>query len=113
MIRSTVGAAHKSLNQIPATNGVSRLMSPTTIMTGRPSPDYNALSTEFGAYAQVIEDNNPSNTNKTRSTGAIALNPTGNTQGGYYFMSLVTGKRLSQTQWEDLPMPGGVIARVE
>ena len=85
MIRATIEAAHKSLNQIPAQNGVSQHLSPTTIVTGRPSPDYNDMSIEFGAYAQVFEDNNPSNTNRTRSTGAIALNPTGNAQGGYFF----------------------------
>ena len=46
------------------------------------------LSIKFGPYAQVFEDNNPTNINKARTTGAIALNPTGNEQGGYLFMSL-------------------------
>jgi hypothetical protein len=36
----------------------------------------------------MFEDNDPANTNRTRSTRAIALNATGNTQGGYFFMSL-------------------------
>jgi hypothetical protein len=68
---------------------------------------------EFGAYALVFEDNDPTNTMKRRATGAIVLTPTGNTQGGHYFMSLTTGKRLSRQQWDEIPMPDGVIAAVE
>jgi hypothetical protein len=82
-------------------------------MTGWPSPDYNNLKIEFGAYVQVFEDNNPTNTTRTRTTGAIALAPTGKSQGGYYFMSLTTGMRLSRQQWDELLMPDGVIAAFE
>jgi hypothetical protein len=49
MMRSAIEGAHKTLNQFPAKNGVSKDMSPLTIMTGRPSPDYNDLKIEFGA----------------------------------------------------------------
>jgi hypothetical protein len=82
-------------------------------MTGSPKPDFHHLRIEFGSYAQVFEANNPTNTNKARTTGAIALHPTGNTQGGFYFMSLVTGRRLSRHQFDELPMPDGVIELVE
>jgi hypothetical protein len=82
-------------------------------MTGRPSSDYNDLKIEFGAYALVYEANDLTNTNKAKSTGAITLTQTGNAQGGYFFMSLTTGKRLSRQQWDELPMPDGVIATVE
>jgi hypothetical protein len=84
-----------------------------TIMTGKPRPDYNDLKIEFGAYALVYEANDPTNTNKTRPTGAIALTPTGNAHGGYFFMSLTTGRRLFRQQWDELPMPDGVIAAVQ
>ncbi|KAI2495309.1 hypothetical protein MHU86_19208 [Fragilaria crotonensis] len=47
-----------------------------------------------------------------RTTGAIALRPTGNAQGGHYFYSLTTGKRLHRTQWTELPIPADVIDRV-
>ena len=43
-------------------------------------------------HIAFFEDNNITNTNRSRTTGAIALNPTGNAQGDFYFMSLVTGK---------------------
>jgi hypothetical protein len=113
MMRAIIENAHKALNQFPAKNGVSDVMSPLTIMTGQPSPDYHDLKIEFGTYAQVYEPNDPTNTNRTRTTGAIALSPVGNAQAGYYFMSLVTGKRLSRQQWDEIPMPDGVIAAVE
>jgi hypothetical protein len=113
MLRTLVEHAHKWLNLFPAKNGVSKALSPFTIMTGKPCPDYNDLKIDFGAYALVYEDNNPTNTMRTRCTGAIALNATGNNQGGYYFMSLVTGRRLSRQQWDELPMPNGVIKTVE
>ena len=82
-------------------------------MTGRANPDYNELKLEFGSYVQVFEDNTPSNTTTSRNTGAIVLNPTGNAQSDYFFMSLVTGKRLSRHQWTEIPMTNAVISAVE
>jgi hypothetical protein len=113
MMRAAIEGAHKALNQFQAQNGVSEFLSPLTIMTGRPSPDYNDMRIEFSAYAQVFEDSNPANTAKARTTGAIALTPAGNAQGGFYFLSLVTGRRLARQQWDELSMPDGVIAAVK
>jgi hypothetical protein len=48
----------------------------------------------------------------TRTVGALALRPTDNAQGGYYFYSLVSGKRLYRTYWMALPMPDAVKDRV-
>jgi hypothetical protein len=113
MIRAAIENANKMLNLFPVKNGASGSMSPLTIMTGKPIPDYNDMNIEFEAYAQVYEDINPTNTQKARTTGAIALTPTGNAQGGFYFLSLVTGRKLSRQQWDELPMPKGIIATVE
>jgi hypothetical protein len=113
MVRAAVEGAHKALNQFPAKNGVSKVMGPLTTMTGQPRPDFNDFKIKFGAYALVFEDNDPTNSMRTSATGAIALTPTGNAQGGNYFMSLTTGKRLSRQQWDEIPMPDGVIAAVE
>jgi hypothetical protein len=68
---------------------------------------------EFGSYAQVFEDNTPSNTTRARTLGVIALNPTGNAQGDFYFMSLATGARISRHSWTELPTTDTAIARVE
>lgn len=103
----------KGLNQFPAKDGVSDTLSPLTILTGIGAPDYQSLRLEFGSYAMVFEDNDPSNTTKARTTGAIALTHTGNRQGDYHFMSLITGRRLARHQWTALPMPNQAILAVE
>ena len=71
------------------------------------------MKIEFGAYAQVFDDHYPTNTPATRSIGAIALDPTGNIQGAYNFMSLVKGARISRHRWTELPIPDTAIVRVE
>jgi len=78
LVIEPVRRAVRLLNQFPALDGVSDTMSPTTIMTGMPPIDYNHLTIDFGSYALVFEDNDPTNTTKAQSTGAITLNPTGN-----------------------------------
>ena len=113
MVVELVRRAVLVLNQFPALDGVSDTLSPLSIMTGVSSPDYHSMKVEFGSYVQVFEENNPTNTNKSRTTGAIALNPTGNAQGDHFFMSLSTWKRLSRAQWTVLPMPDTVIMAVE
>jgi len=101
------------LNAFPAMDGISRMLSPKNIMTGKQNLDYNSCKVEFGSYVLVFKDNDPTNTTKSCSTGAIALNPAGNTEGDYHFMSPTTGKRLARRQWTAVPMPDSVIAAVE
>jgi hypothetical protein len=113
MMRAAIEGAHKALDQFPAKDEASDTLGPLTIMTGRSGPDYNDMKIEFRAYAQVFERNDPTKMAKARTTGAIALNPTGNALGVFYFLSLVTGKRLSRQQWDELLMPDRVIAAVK
>jgi hypothetical protein len=113
MITHMVADTVRCLNQFPWKNGISSILSPASIVTGVGNPDYNKMRLEFGAYVQLFEDNAPSNTFRSRSLGAIALTPTGNAQGDYFFMSLATGKRISRHAWTVLPIPDTAIARVE
>ncbi len=92
MIMELVCRAVMLLNFFPAPDGVSKTLSPKTIMTGKPNLNFNHCRIEFGSYALVFEDNSLTNTTKSRATGAIVLNPTGNSKGDYHFMSLTTGK---------------------
>jgi hypothetical protein len=71
------------------------------------------MQIKFGAYAQIFKSNDPTNTNKSRSVGAIALTATGNDSSDYYFMSLATGACISRHQWTELPITDIAIARVE
>jgi hypothetical protein len=49
---------------------------------------------------------------KTCTTGAIAIKPTGNVQGGHWFYSSTTGRMLDRMRWTPLPIPADVIERV-
>ena len=44
--------------------------------------------------------------------GALALRPTGNAQGGFYFLSLTTGRVLNRLRATALPMPDSVVDQV-
>jgi hypothetical protein len=110
MLIEMVHASVFWLNNFPPKHGISDTMSPRYIMTGFHIQYNKHCNLEFGAYAQVHEDHD--STMATRTTGAIALRPTGNQQGGFYFMSLNTGRRLNRNHWTELPMPSDVIDRV-
>jgi hypothetical protein len=84
------------LNMFPHANGVSETMSPRTIMTGMRAKFATHCHVLFDTYCEVHNKNDPSNTMRPRTSQAIALNPTRNIQGLYYFMSLKSGKRISR-----------------
>jgi hypothetical protein len=113
MIAHMVADVVRCLNQFPRKHGISDSLSPACILTGAPNPDFNHMQLEFGSYVQIFEDNDPSNTLRSRSLGAIALTPSGNATGDYNFMSLATGAKLSRHRWILLPMTDTAIARVE
>jgi hypothetical protein len=98
-------------NMFPPTDGISTTISPHTLIAGN-NLDYNKHGRlEFGTYAQVHKQQD--NSMAIQTTGAIALRPTSNTQGGgYYFYSLGTGRRLNRNQWTQLPMPTEVIDHI-
>jgi hypothetical protein len=98
------------LNGFPHKLGISQTLSPRTIVT-RLSIDYNKqCRIEYGQYVQTHEKHD--NAMTTRTIGALALRPTGNQQGGYYFYSLMSGQRLHRTHWTELPMPAKVTTLV-
>ncbi|KAI2500802.1 Reverse transcriptase (RNA-dependent DNA polymerase) [Fragilaria crotonensis] len=77
------------LNSFPAQRGISDVLSPRAIVVGSTIDYATHCKIEFGAYVQTHEPHDNSMT--PRTTGAIALRPTGNAQGGHYFYSLTTG----------------------
>jgi len=99
-------------NNLPAKNGVSQVLSPETLISGMPAPDYNEIvKLNFGDYVQTYEgDMNSSN--KSRYIRAIALYPSPSGHGSWYFMSLLSGKRIHRNSWVKLPATEDVIQRV-
>ena len=98
------------LNAFPASQGISNTLSPRTLVTGEMIDFNRHCKFEFGQYVQTHEQH--SNSMSPRTVGAIALRPTGNRQGGYYFMSLVTGRIINRNHATIVPMPEGIEKRV-
>ena len=109
MVIGLVHAAVKWINVFPSKNGVSKSMSPATIVLGSPKPNMKYKRIVFGSYAMAYAGT--SNKMKSRSIPAIALNPS-NEHGGHYFISLYTGKRLNSYEWKELPIDEDVIDRI-
>ena len=112
MVSEIITFALRSRNMLPAPNGVSKTMSPLSLVTGAPKPEYAHMKLEFGSYVHIFNDNVPTNTMTARTTGAIVLNSVGNSKGDYYFLNLETGKRVIRNQYTPLPMPKDVIEQV-
>ena len=110
LIIEMVVASNFWLNSFPPDSGISDVLSPRAIVTGS-TLDFNRhCKIEFGSYVQTHEEHD--NSMATRTVGALALRPTGNAQGGYYFFSLVTGRVINRNRWTEIPMPADVITRV-
>ena len=98
------------LNAFLHPDGVSDALSPRTIVTGQ-IVDYNRhCRYEFGQYAQSHEQHD--NSMAPQTIGALAMRPTGNAQGNYYFFSLSTSRIINCAHATKLPMPDDVISRV-
>jgi len=70
------------LNVFPHSNGAHKVMSPRTILTGLHINHDKHCMLEFGSYIQIHEEHDNSLT--ARTSGTIALRPTGNMQGTHY-----------------------------
>ena len=91
--KALVSDAVSWLNTFPEADGVSATISPQTILNAI-TPDYAIhCRVAIGAYCEVHNENDPSDTEKLRTSPAIAMNPTSNLQGSYRFLvSLATRK---------------------
>jgi hypothetical protein len=98
------------LNLTIQPNGVSDLLSPSSIVIGTQLDVNVHCRLEFGTYCQIHEEPTPSNNvNLPRTLDAIALRPIGNLQGGYYFLCLTTWRVLARRNWTPLPLPQHVL----
>jgi hypothetical protein len=92
---------------------VSETLSPCKIVYRHKLDFAKHCKLPFGTYCEVHDETTPTNTMVTRSTPAIVLGPTGNLQGTYKFLSLVTGKKVKQCAFTPFPMPDLVIKKVK
>ena len=111
MIMELAKAVVYWLNSVPSHMGVSPTLSPRTIITGQVLDYHKHCRYEFGEYIQTREEHD--NSLISCAVGAIALRPTGNQQGGYFFMSLHTRRVINHLHATKLTMPAEVITRVD
>ena len=91
----------------PAPDGISKVISPWTILTGL-TLGYNLhCRLEFSTYVQVHKQHD--NSMAAHSTGALAIHPFDNSHGGYYCFSLSTQCLLHHNWGAVLLMPSEVV----
>jgi hypothetical protein len=96
------------LNVFPKIAGVSATLSPRTMIIGN-DLNYNKHCTlQYGDYVHTHKKGMNS-TAIPRTIGAIAMHPTGNTQGGFWFYSLKTGRLINRGRCTPMPMPDKAI----
>jgi Reverse transcriptase (RNA-dependent DNA polymerase)/Zinc knuckle len=110
MLAELVSYCNFWLNSFPKEDGLSKTLSPRTIITGRQINYLKHCKLEFGEYVQTHEEHD--NTLATRTIGAISLRPTGNLQGTHLFLNLNTGRIIARNKWTVIPMPEEVVHRV-
>ena len=98
------------LNGIPPKDYFGNNLSPRTIITGQKLDYKRHCRYQFGEYVQTHEQHD--NSMNPRTVGALALHPTGNAQGSFYFMSISTGRVANQLCAMPLPMPDEVVDRI-
>jgi hypothetical protein len=67
----------------------------------------------FGAYCEVHDNPDITNTMEPRTRWGICLGPPGNMQGSYKFLSLSTGNKVTQRKFIEMPITDSVIRMVE
>ena len=96
-------------NMFALKDGISKTQNPSKIVLNR-KLNFNAhCKVEFGQYVQTHEEY--SNNMQSRTLGAIATRPS-NDAGAFYFVSLLTGRRINRCAWTQLPAPESVITQV-
>eukprot|EP00980_Cylindrotheca_fusiformis_P022820 scaffold9805_cov88-Cylindrotheca_fusiformis.AAC.1 len=110
--REIVKQAARSMNMLPHPDGVSNVHSPRTILTGLRHDVNIDLRVPIGAYCEVHDEPDPSNTELERTTTAIALGATNNMSGSYRFLSLQTGRAIKRSRWNEKPITDAVIEQV-
>ena len=95
---------------MPSKNGIVELTSSAWILLDKQSTVdvfYNPelLSDIWPSSTKLKPLEDKSNSMASRTMGAIALELTENSQGGFYFYSLATGKFLNFYSWNELFIP--------
>ena len=101
------------LNNFPVSRGIYDRISPRELILCHKLDHKHHCQAPFGAYCETHEDNSSvTNSMKTCGIPSIYPGPTGNIQGIYNFLSLVSGLVIRQRCFTELPAPNSIIAWV-
>lgn len=95
------------LNVVPSHTRMDSI-SPREAFSGRKLNAKTDLRVSFGEYVQATVPD-PDNSMKERTDGAIALYPSGNPDGGWYFFNLKTQRVFLRNHWTTIPMDSSVV----
>lgn len=102
------------MNTFPSKSGVSNKITPRMLVAEQLADGKKDCKSKHDDCAQTHKNEVPGDSTKIpRTTGDICMGPVANFQGDCKFMSLTTGRRLTQCKWTPVPMPDNVIKRVE
>jgi hypothetical protein len=93
MLVELVKYADFSLNSFPKEDGISKILSPRTIVTGQSINYLKHCKLEFGQYCQTHKQQN--NPMAPHTIGPFDLRPSGNLQGTHLYISLNTGRVIA------------------
>ena len=93
------------LNAFLPKSGMSKTYIPCTIMTEKYLYWKKICKLHFGAYVQVHNDKNVTNTLEERTQGAIRLGHTVNLLGTYNLFSLRSDNKITREQFTEVPTP--------
>ena len=110
MTKSLIEGVIDMLNFFPSKNAIPDTMGPALLIERKQKIDLGKKQIEFGAYAMVYMGTKGNM--KKRCVPAIALKAS-NEEGGYFFMSLYTGKRIHSYIGEEIPIDQDTIDRVD
>jgi Reverse transcriptase (RNA-dependent DNA polymerase) len=99
-----------SINSMPTSTSTDR-RSPREKVYGKMISASKDLKYGFGDYVQVGRQSTD-NSMRERTIGALALMPTGNDEGSWWFLSLNTWKAIKGNRGIMLPMTDEVIAHI-
>ena len=83
MMRETVKNSVMMINAFPPKSGIGDCLSQRNITIGKRLDCKMHFRLPFGDYAQVHQNEEPHNSAKERTLGAISLGPIDNAQGGW------------------------------
>ena len=98
------------LNVFPRKGGISKTYGPRAILLGTVIDYARHCQLETEQYVEVHEKTD--NTMKWRSEPALYLYPSGNAQGGGYYMKISNREHVHRNRFTVIPMPENVVEQV-